>query len=174
MPVADDDFRALAGQIADFEHDILPAQERAAERVAAFRIPPPQPSPPSWQRWLYWSDLWRLSSGFRAWAEWEQTHSPNYGAVRLGANLLILSALSAVALATLTGAARGWLAFQIGVIMLRHIGAGLRRIDRSGRGRKLLVAPAEMSTGALALRNAARISALVLVFTVAVAVPHVL
>ena len=82
--------------------------------------------------------------------------------------------MSAAALLTLSGASRAWLAFYIALTVLRYFATGLSRIDGSGRGRKLLVAPAAMSAVALGLRNAARMSVLVVVLAAALAMPHVL
>ena len=171
--MADDDLRALAGQIADFEHDILPAHERGAERVAAYRIPPPQPVPPWWQRWLYWASLWRLRAAFRDWAVWEQTHSPDYSAVRLLASLLLLGAISAVGLLMLTGATRAWLGFYVALTLLRYVGTGLSRIDGPGwRRRQILVADTATSSIALGLRNAARISIFLCILVLPLLVLH--
>jgi len=174
VDVGDDDLSALASQIADYDRDIAPDERRAAARLAALRVPPPQPQPPTWQRLLYWLGVWRLHPDYQGWARWEPEHSKNFVMVRVGVSALALLLVEA---ATLMAAApgyrhrlwaraiayvvvgAGWQLYQLDI----HPGRARRRWPRVGT-------PSE--NGARLTYNTLRIGLVLALLVVAVTLAH--
>lgn len=170
--MADDDLRALSANIADYEHDILPAHERAAERLAALRVPAPDPEPPRWQKWLYWAGLWRLQQQYGLWARWEARHSRNYSAARFIVRLVIMIALTGVTYGLASHRARRVLVGYIVLYLVAEVVQGLRRIDAAGSDKRVRVAVNDAPRSRLMLANAGRIALFLVAFAAAVVIPH--
>ncbi len=167
--MTDDDLRGLAGQIADYGHDIAPEVARQRQQLADFKVPPPAVRPPLLQRWLYWVGWWRLASRYRDWAYWERRSSPGYFVVRLSGQAVLIAGLLALGIAVTPAGQRDPIWYATGWI-IPLVGTN-RRIHKSAPP---MIVREGQSGRSLALENGVRCVALAAIFTLIGLLPRIL